>query len=250
MPKTVDPAFTVARLLREALEGVVAPAFVSPLLFEALEPYGARLPSGPEGLLEMARGPLAAAVAKRIGPDEAEELVQRAERLVAHAQSATRMSEPAPDHAPRAAMTFPKPSSARDRDNTALVPTTPDAVRVLVVAEGAGLALRLDTALGASRVSVRSLASLLALREYLSNHGSPSLLLVDASDFPAISPDELVAAVRLGPATMFRAVWGSDLPYGRSVLAAAGDGQPALLGLDRAHGVDPLLDLIRSRRRS
>jgi hypothetical protein len=49
---------------------------------------------------------------------------------------------------------------------------------------------------------------------------------------------------------MFRAVWGSDLPYGRSVLAAAGHGHPALLGLDRAHGVDPLLDLIRSRHRS
>ncbi len=252
VPKPVDPAFTVARLLREALEGVVAPTLVSPLLFEALEPYGARLPSGPDGLLEMARGPLAAAVARRIGPDEAEELVQRAERLVAHAQSAMRASQPAPppDRASHAAMTFPKPSSARDRDSTALVPTTPDAVRVLVVAEGAGLALRLDTALGASRVSARSLASLVALRDHLSNHGSPSLLLVDASDFPAITPDELVATVRLGPSTMIRAVWGSDLPYGRSVLAAAGNGLPALLGLDRAHGVDPLLDLIRSRRSS
>ncbi len=250
MPKTVDPAFTVARLLREALEGVVAPSLVSPLLFEALEPYGARLPSGPDGLLEMARGPLAAAVAKRIGRDEAEELVQRAERLVAHAQSAARPATPTPEPALRAAMTFPRPNSPRDRDNTALVPTTPDAVPVLVVADGAGLALRLDTALGASRVSARSLASLVALRDHLSNHGSPSLLLVDASDFPAIAPEELVAAVRLGPPTMFRAVWGSDLPYGRSVLAAAGHGHPALLGLDRAHGVDPLLDLIRSRHRS
>ena len=249
MSKSVDPAFTVTRLLREALEGVVAPALVSPLLFEALEPYGARLPSGPEGLLEMARGPLAAAVAKRIGPEEADELVQRAERLVAHAQS-VRPPTPTPEPSLRTSKTFSRPNPARDRDSTALVPTTADAVRVLVVADGAGLALRLDAALGAARVSARSLASLPALRDHLGHHGSPSLLLVDASDFPAIAPDELVAAMRLGPTTMIRAVWGAELPYGRSVISAAGGAESSLLGLDRAHGVDPLLDLIRSRRRS
>ncbi len=248
MPRSADTEFVVTRLLREALEGVVAPGLVSPILFEALEPYGARLPTGPEGLLDMARGPLAGAVARRIGVEEADELVRRAERLVAHARGAA--SAPPPAAPARPSITFPRPAHGRDRDDTALVPTTADAVRVLVVAEGAGLALRLDAALGAARVSVRSLASLPALRDHLCNHGTPSLLLVDATDFPAIATDELVAAMRLGPVTMIRAIWGAELPYGRSAMAAAGSESPALLGLDRAHGVDSLLDLIRSRRRT
>ena len=42
MPRSADTEFVVTRLLREALEGVVAPGLVSPILFEALEPYGAK----------------------------------------------------------------------------------------------------------------------------------------------------------------------------------------------------------------
>ncbi len=251
------------RLLREALEGVVARPLVTPILFEALEPYGNLLPTGAEGLLDMVRGPLADVVARRIGRGESDQVVRRAEQLIARATGgldSTHRHVPttgarAPNVAPLSSAaradlsTAPPPApAARERDATALVPTTRDAVAVLIVAGGSGLGLRLTAALGSRRVSPFVLGTLAAIRDYLSGHGAPNILIVDATDFPPIAPEDLSLALRRGPSTMVRAVWGADLPYGRSLLASIEGGERSVLSLERAHGVDPLLDLIRSRR--
>lgn len=260
---TAETDFVEVRLLREALEGVVTRAQVTPILFEALEPYGNMLPTGAEGLLDMVRGPLAEVVARRLGGVEADEVVRRAELLIANAAGrldSTRqhitartappqraVPPPIPADARRALSTSPPPTG-RERDATALVPTTRDAVSVLVVASGGGLGLRLTAALGSRRVAPFVLGSLTDIRDYLGKYEPPSILLVDATDFPPIAPEDLSLALRRGPSTMVRAIWGADLPYGRSLAAAVGEPEFAVLTLERAHGVEPLLDLIRSRR--
>lgn len=281
MSTTAETDFVEVRLLREALEGVVARALVTPILFEALEPYGNMLPTGAEGLLDMVRGPLAEVVSRRIGGVESDEVVRRAERLIVAARSglestrqpitspAAARQQHAHDPAARAAASAsvaaaarraistappvareapPPPAGGRERDATALVPTTREAVTVLVVAGGGGLALRLSAALGSRRVAPFVLGSLTAIRDHLDAHGPPNILLVDATDFPPIPPDALGVALRRGPSTMVRAIWGADLPYGRGLVAAVGESPLTVLALERAHGVDPLLDLIRSRR--
>ena len=283
MSTTAEIDFVEVRLLREALEGVVSRALVTPILFEALEPYGNMLPTGAEGLLDMVRGPLAEVVSRRIGGVESDEVVRRAERLIVAARgglestrqpitnpAAARQQQHANDSSARAAASAsvaaaarraistappavprdapPPPAIGRERDATALVPTTREAVSVLVVASGGGLALRLSAALGSRRVAPSVVASLAALRDHLDHHGPPNILLVDATDFPPIPPDALGVALRRGPSTMVRAIWGADLPYGRGLVAAVGDSQLPVLALERGHGVDPLLDLIRSRR--
>lgn len=256
---TAETDFVEVRLLREALEGVVARPLVTPILFEALEPYGNLLPTGAEGLLDMVRGPLADVVARRIGRGEADQVVHRAEQLIAratgglestHRHLPTQSPPAAPSSATRADLSTAAPPAppARERDATALVPTTRDAVAVLIVAGGNGLGLRLTAALGSRRVSPFVLGTLAAIRDYLSGHGAPNILIVDATDFPPIAPEDLSLALRRGPSTMVRAVWGADLPYGRSLLASIEGGERSVLSLERAHGVDPLLDLIRSRR--
>jgi hypothetical protein len=264
---TAETDFVEVRLLREALEGVVARQLVTPILFEALEPYGNLLPTGAEGLLDMVRGPLAEVVSRRIGGVEADEVVRRAEQLIAGASGGLDTTRrpiaparererqtappPVPDDARRrgstATSTLPPPTG-RERDATELVPTTRDAVTVLVVAGGGGLALRLTASLGSRRVAPFVLGTLTAIRDYLSGVGAPNILLVDATDFPPIAPEELSLVLRRGPRTMVRAIWGADLPYGRSLVATVDQATVPVVGLERSHGVDPLLDLIRSRR--
>ena len=238
------------RLLREALEGVVSRTLVTPILFEALEPYGNLLPTGADGLLDMVRGPLAEVVSRRIGGVEADEVVRRAERLIAAARGgldAPKQSAAASEPL-RALSTAPPPPTGRDRDATALVPTARDAVTVVVVASGGGLAMRLTAALGSRRVAPVVRGSLVSIRDQVAGNDAPNILLVDATDFPPITADELGLAMRRGPSTMIRAIWGADSPYGRGLVAAAHAGALSVLALERAHGVDPLLDLIRSRK--
>jgi hypothetical protein len=235
--------FPEVRILREALEGVISPGLVTPVLFEALEPYGTLLPAGAEGLLEMVRGSLADVVARRVGHAEAGAVVQRVEQMLRMSMT-TALGESAPE--PAAA---PAPRSGRERDNTALVPLAREAVSVLVIATGAGFATRLGAVLGEHWVAPFVDNSAQSIRARLLAHTSPDVVLVDATDFPPVTPDELAAAMTAGPPTVARALWGVDLPYGRSLsVAAAAAGLP-LIAIERAHGVEPLLDLIRSRRR-
>jgi hypothetical protein len=87
-----------------------------------------------------------------------------------------------------------------------------------------------------------------SVRARLEGRGAPDVVLVDATDFPPVEPDELATALATGPSTLVRVLWGADLPYGRGVVAAATARGVALIALERAHGVEPLLDLVRSRR--
>jgi len=190
----------------------------------------------------MVRGSLADVVARRVGHAEAGAVVQRVEQMLRMSAQTMEGSEMSPVAAPT------KPQG-RTRDDTALVPLAREAVSVLVVATGAGFALRLGAVLGDAWVAPFVVSSASEIRERLAGHIAPDVVLVDATDFPPIAPVELVAALCFGPTTVARALWGVDLPYGRGVAVAATAAGLSLVMIERGHGVEPLMDLIRSRRR-
>lgn len=235
-------------MLREALEGVIPPALVTPVLFEALEPYGDLLPAGGSGLLEVVRGPLAEVVKRRIGPAAAASVVEHIEQIVRATMSTLEGSTSAPFEQPTPIVPIERHIHEREREATQQVPLARSAVAVLVVAAGQGFAQRLGAVLGEGVVAPFVLGAASSVRARLEGRGAPDVVLVDAGDFPPVEPDELAAALDAGPLTLVRVLWGADLPYGRGVAAAATARGIALVALDRAHGVDPLLDLVRSRR--
>ena len=133
----------------------------------------------------------------------------------------------------------------REDDATTAIPTGRDPVLVAVVANGGALASRLAAALGADRVSpvtVRSIEALASLDK------EPGVVVVDGTDFAAIEAPDLAEALgRLSPTTA-RVVWASDLPYGRRIAHALAQARMPHASIDRREGVEPLLDVVRSRK--
>jgi hypothetical protein len=260
---TVESEYVEIRILREALVGVVPRPQVTPMLFEVLEPYGNLLPTGSQALRDMVRTTLREIVARRVGAVEADLVVERAEALITAQRAKLDTGEVTlPPHDASPAGAYPpgalqggqpqggasRTATGRDRDATALVPTVREAVTVMVIAGTQGLSTRLVALLGSSRVAPFVAGTPARVREPLEGRQSPAMLLVDATDFPPIAAEQLARLVVLGPPTMTRAVWGSDLPYGRSLMAALPDGGPVVQGIERAHGVSLLVDLVRARR--
>lgn len=217
------------RLIRESLEALVAPAVVSSTLFEALEASGGELAPGREGASAFVEGPLRDALARRMGADAHPVIDDVLAMLGVLAPSA-----------PVAAR--------RSGETTREVFVDARPVIVLVVSSGETFAGRLQAALGAPRVIPVPAATLERMDEQL-RVAVPPIVLVDAANFAAIEPDRLAAFLDKLPATTVRAIWGADLPYGGAVLRAILARGATATPLDRREGIDPLLDLIRSRQR-
>jgi hypothetical protein len=212
------------RLVREVLEGVLAPKLAQAILFEALG-ASATMPESPDDIMHLVRGPVREAVAQRTGASEATAVVARLEHIINR-----RLSQPPP---------------AGDGDATVAVPTEGEAVPVLVIASGPGLGGRLAAALGPERVAPRHTPDPSEDAGLL----SASVILVDATDFTATDPNQLAMALCRAPATTAIAVWGINLPYGRKLRFALEEMSVQAMTFDQATGIEPLLDLVRSRRR-
>ena len=63
-------------VIRESLEGMLAPAVASKVIFEALEPFGGDLPSG-EGLARFVENELQASLQARAGHEVARDITSR-----------------------------------------------------------------------------------------------------------------------------------------------------------------------------
>ena len=117
-------------------------------------------------------------------------------------------------------------------------------VPVRILGAGESFATRLRYALGPARVD----ASRRAQPKALCDEAELAIVVVDASDFVPIEPEQLVRELAGLPPTVTLALWAAELPFGQrfqEALAAAG--VPAVV-IAQAEGIDPLLDLIRSRR--
>lgn len=231
---------TPTRVLRRTLEEALDTRMASSLLFEALSASGNRVPQARDEVLAVVHGPLRDALARRVGDADALEIVERITAALADAYDAVVTQETPLDDLAAA--------TSRD-ESTATFPTADRAVPVVVIASGTGFAHRLGVALGDKRVAAVTVQSHEGLQRAL-DQSAPAIFVVDASDFPAIDKNRVLAAAEALPPTTTCVLWGADLPYGKNLLRAIEAQARSWSTLELRMGIDPLLDLVRSRRRS
>ncbi len=118
---------------------------------------------------------------------------------------------------------------------------------VLVLAGSRSFASRLAAALGPNVMSSLFASDTAAMKKRIAQV-PPAFVLIDASDVPAIDVNHLAEQLAALETEVVKAVWGVDLPYGASVLVAAQRRGITLTPFDRREGIEPLMDMIRSRR--
>ncbi|MFW6067685.1 MAG: hypothetical protein ACOC97_05045 [Myxococcota bacterium] len=222
----MDGEAAQVRIVREALEGVLSPKLAQAVLFEALDSSGS-LPTSSSELLALVRGPVHDAVRKRSGGDEAAAVVGRLEDILGR-----RPSQPPP---------------GPESEATVAVQTESETVSVLVISAGPWFGGRLSAALGPERVAPVYASDEVGVQAALAEH-APTIVVVDATDFPPLDPQSVARALQHLSATATAAVWGDELPYGRRTAFALQEAGIDAVTFPRSGGIDPLLDLVRARR--
>lgn len=248
----MSPPSAHLRLIREALEGVIAPALIDAVLRDALVSYGGKMPDAPHDVMRLVQGPLRDVLARRVGHQEALAVVTRLVPLLGRSEPSAppRVGPPPlPSQAPATPATpiqsfFPP---VRARDSTASIPVGKEPVTVMVVAQSRGIVEKIAAALGADGVAPYAAGTIEKIERSM-KLVTPALVVIDASDFPSIDPLDLARALAPLPTTTTRALFGPDLPYGGRVSESFDRVQAPYVKLDRREGLDPLLDMIRARR--
>lgn len=217
------------RLVRETLEGILHPSTASTLFFEAINASGGTLPTNAAEALELVRGPIYKGLVDRVGEAEAQATIAGLERMLVAIRGEVRK----------------RPS--RNDEITQNVQLSEESLPVYVLASSPELGTKLRAVVGPKLMSCLHVpdADTLAARLEMV---PPGFLLVDGSEFPAIEPSELADALAKLEGHVVKAVWGADLPYGQSLLASAQAAGLQLTPFDRREGIEPLIDVIRSRR--
>jgi hypothetical protein len=225
------------RLVREKLESVLAPTMASSVLFDALAEVGGRPPGNGEATLALVEGPLARVLARRVrgldGDAIIEELIETLRVVVKP------VATPA---TPELRARF------RELDATLEVTPTEGAVPVLVLAGNDNLAMRLEAVLGPGRIATRTLYTRGELIGQLKSSSTPQIVLIDATEVPAIEPVDLAALLSGTRPGTVHAIWGADLAYGAAALTQLVEQKVPATPIDRKEGIEPFVDLVRSRR--
>ena len=223
------------RLIRETLEGVMHPSTASTVFFEALEASGGQLPRDAGEALALVRGPLATILAERLGAQDRDAILAPLEEML----GAIARTAPEPRQ--------PRRRPSRHDETTRNVELSSETLPVFVLSADKRLGELLKTALGPDVLSAVWVGDSEMLHLRMSQI-PPALFVVDASNFPAVEPLELVQTLAAMEQEIVTALWGADLPYGQSLLVAAQNASVTLTPFDRREGVEPLMDLVRSRR--
>lgn len=218
------------RLIRETVEGVLHPATAASVLFDALQEAGG-VPGSPEDVLALVRGPLTRRLVERLGEETTQSLLDQLELMLRAIVAAPKVRK--------------RPS--RHEDTTRSVELSSETLPVYVLASSRAFADKLAAALGPHIMSAVLVTDDAMLADRLETV-APAFVLLDASDFPAIDPGALATRLAGVATDVVKAVWGADLPYGMAALAAAQEQGLALTPFDRREGIEPLMDMIRSRR--
>jgi len=225
------------RVLRRSLEEALEVHTASTVLFEALGAAGSRVPQTRDDVLELVRGPLREILARRLDPARAEDIVAQVVDRIRPDPSTVEM--PLDDLA----------AETRREDSTSSFTTAHEVVSVMVVAASLGFAQRINVAFGTGRVAPWVVSTERELEDALEGQ-APPIVIVDASDIPAIPQRVLMRRLAALPSTTACVVWGRELPYGRVLAEATEASGRAWITLEKKEGIAPLLDLVRSRRKN
>lgn len=208
------------QIVREALEHVLSARTAAAVLFEALSKRGGDIPGSREQLVAFLRLELRETLAVRQGPSSVQ-LLHNIERMLE------------------------RPTA---RDSTREVPIVASAVLVFVLAGNKVMARTIEAALGPGRVTVHAVTSAETFRAAV-EFETPAIVILECAAFPPIEPTDIAVLLGALPENTVRAVSGIDTPYGSAALAALSNARVSCTPIDRREGIEPLLDLIRSRRR-
>lgn len=178
-------------------------------------------------------GPLAGAISRALSPQSA----LRALRTIGSAVAV----ESATDRA--------TPVYAIDNRITGRIPVAMDRrVPVLVVAHSDATANRLNVLLGEERARVECAHDKLTFVAGLAEH--PQVIVIDATDAPALGPEQIMAFIERGLPHAFWVVWGKERDLGRALEPRLRvHAQPHVI-LSESDGLGPILDVVLSRRSS
>lgn len=225
------------QVIREALEGIVQPQLASAALFEAVTHYEPEELADRETMNTLVTMHLHDALAKRVGADEADAAIEHISGLL------------------KMILSKPEPLLEEERNtlefeahSTLEITRGTGPVQLVVCAVGSRLAAHLSSAVGETRLITATVRD--AYEAQIVVEGmEPDIFLFDGANLPPDSPDKLARAVKKASSNMWIVVWSTDMPEERKLLDALNNLDVNVTSFDREEGVDPLLDLIRSRAR-
>ena len=109
------------------------------------------------------------------------------------------------------------------------------------------IAVRLRAALGGIQIQVVSAADV-PTAQTAATKENPEVIVIDALA-PISDPDAVMDFLAALPQTTTSVLWGEEQPFGRDLKHQAVQRRLKLTTVERSEGVDPVLDLIRSRHR-
>jgi hypothetical protein len=227
-------------LLREALEGVVAPETATSLLFEALELHGKTPPSTLEETRAFAESSLAEAVKRKVRAEDASQIIKQIDKLFERAIEGDGV-----------AVDVEVEPESWDEGNpaaTTQMAVVKKPVPVVVLGATGIFAERLVACLGEDRVRAVPATDEASLRKAVFAY-SPLIVLVDGIAPVAIEPAKLAAALHGLPDSALPVLWGSESAWSRSAVSALEAADLEIVTLDRSEGIEPLLDLVLARFR-
>jgi hypothetical protein len=211
-------------VVREVLEGMLAPDLAQTLLFESLDTL-VKPPDTPEQWLVFAQGPLHQLVADRVGLVEATEVSVRVQTILG-------------------ALSQMPPPTRRSADETGRFERREGPTRVLVLAPTARLARMLKAVLGPTIITM-SVPNLTSFKDVV-RRLAPSIFLIDLTSKMSVQHAKVKRALRQLPEQALVVIWDEGTPEGDALATAlSGTGHP-VAWVDRREGVEPLLDHIRA----
>jgi hypothetical protein len=228
-------------LLREALEGVVAPEVATALLFDALEISGRKPPRTLEETRSFAEEALAEAVRAKVRPDEASQILRLIDDLFERAIEGDGVAIDV--EVDEAAW-----SDGDEPNATTQMAVVQKPVPVVVLGGGAAFAERLTACLGDDRVRAIGVVDEAAFRKAVFAY-SPLIVLVDGTTPTAMAAEALTGALRSLPHSSMPVLWGAESEWSRAVLPGIESAGVPVVTLARSEGIEPLLDLVLARFR-
>ncbi|MBX7191563.1 MAG: hypothetical protein K1X94_05880 [Sandaracinaceae bacterium] len=226
-------------LIREALEGFIAPEIATAILFDAL----AQTSTPPSNLHEartFVTGPLSEVVRRRVRSDEVTSIVRLVQGAIDAAIDRDGVDVDV-DFDPAASAPGDGPTATQQMSTI----TRP--VPVVVLAASSTFADRLGLCLGEDRVYASTVASAQGLRKAIFAQ-SPMLVVFDGSSLAELDPEPIAEVLRGFPDNVVPVLWAGETAWGARLMTIA-PRKPALVTLERKEGIEPLCDLVLSRFR-